>query len=208
MLMAAASAAMIPLVRAEFRICGGLGEQKGCCFSGGRAGAIASCNLQLGHEICPKATLKTEDLITGCELASDTLICLHEASKQPRRIIRINSGSGARTILFDPNPSFRRLQMGGVKRLRWKNSIGIECFGDLVLPQKHSNQSKIPLIVVQYLTRGFLRGGVGDEYPIFHSLNRLCSPKPAETCRLLYDDQGWLDSNSAGRKNHQSTRLE
>lgn len=115
----------------------------------------------------PKAILKTEDLITGCRLASDTLICLHEASNQPRRIVRINSDSGARTILFDPNPSFRGLRVGGVQRLRWRNSIGIECFGDLVLPQKHSNQSKIPLIVVQYLTRGFLRGGVGDEYPIF-----------------------------------------
>ncbi|RJG52942.1 Atxe2 family lasso peptide isopeptidase [Sphingobium terrigena] len=115
----------------------------------------------------PDIILKTHDLITGCQLASPTLICLHEASSQPRRIVQINTDTGALTTLFDPNPSFHKLRKGIVERLHWTNDVGIESFGDLVLPRNRPRNSKIPLIVVQYLTRGFLRGGVGDEYPIF-----------------------------------------
>ncbi|EQB14871.1 hypothetical protein RLDS_11930 [Sphingobium lactosutens DS20] len=117
----------------------------------------------------PVALFSTDDLVTGCEMDSDsdTLICLHETSIRPRRIVRINVNTGAMTALFDPNPSFRNLSMGSVERLHWINDIGIESFGDLVLPRKRPPNGKVPLVVVQYLTRGFLRGGVGDEYPIF-----------------------------------------
>lgn len=115
----------------------------------------------------PAIILKTNDLVTGCQLESATLICLHEASSHPRRIVRINTDTGALTTLFDPNPSFGELRKGSVERLRWTNDVGIESFGDLVLPRDQPRTGKIPLIVVQYLTRGFLRGGVGDEFPIF-----------------------------------------
>jgi dipeptidyl aminopeptidase/acylaminoacyl peptidase len=115
----------------------------------------------------PSIILKTDDLVTGCQQTADTLICLQEASIQPRRIVRIETSTGALTTLFDPNPSFRALRKGSVQRLHWTNDFGMESFGDLVLPRNPPRNGKMPLIVVQYLTRGFLRGGVGDEYPIF-----------------------------------------
>jgi hypothetical protein len=44
---------------------------------------------------------------------------------------------------------------------------GLPAFGHLVLPPNYEPGTALPLIVVQYTTRGFLRGGTGDEYPIF-----------------------------------------
>jgi hypothetical protein len=56
--------------------------------------------------------------------------------------------------------------MGKVRRLRWATDQGARSFGDLVLPPDHRPGTRHPLIVVQYQSRGFLRGGTGDEYPI------------------------------------------
>lgn len=68
--------------------------------------------------------------------------------------------------IFDPNPEWRSLSLGTVTRLRFTNAYGIATFGDLVMPPDHRAGEKHPLIVVQYESRGFLRGGTGDEYPI------------------------------------------
>lgn len=139
----------------------------------------------------PSLILKTDDLITGCQEAASTLICLHEASHQPRRIVRVDMNTGALTPLFDPNPSFGVLKKGIVQRLHWTNDIGIESFGDLVLPRNPPRNGKMPLIVVQYLTRGFLRGGVGDEYPIFpfaeHGFAVLSLQRPTDYYRTIKD---------------------
>src|SRR3546814_13128841 len=51
-------------------------------------------------------------------------------------------------------------------RLRWINRFGLQAIGDLVIPDPSRPSKPYPLVVVQYDTRGFLRGGTGDEYPI------------------------------------------
>lgn len=117
----------------------------------------------------PRRTLMTDGLITGCLAEQDDLICLEEASSEPRRVVRLNAEGGRSDTLFDPNPEFRNLALGKAKRLLWKNPMGFETFGDLVLPPVYQPGAKLPMIVVQYRTRGFLRGGIGDEYPI-HAL--------------------------------------
>lgn len=109
----------------------------------------------------------TEDVLSGCDLAADRLICGHEASAQPRRIVAINLQTGTLSPVFDPNPSFHTLALGTVQRLHWTNAIGISTYSDLVLPRTHKPGDKHPLVIVQYITRGFLRGGTGDEYPIW-----------------------------------------
>lgn len=111
--------------------------------------------------------LATEDLLTGCQLIGSKLICARDASKEPRRIVSIDAGTGAVRTLFDPNPQFSALDLGSVERLHWKNEFGLPGFGDLVLPPDYRPGNKLPLIIVQYRTSGFLRGGTGDEYPIF-----------------------------------------
>ncbi|MEJ0040360.1 MAG: Atxe2 family lasso peptide isopeptidase [Gammaproteobacteria bacterium] len=116
-----------------------------------------------GH---PRRILVTEDALLGCQMATKSLVCAHEASAQPRRLVSIDLATGRMTLLFDPNPEVAGLRFGTIERLRWKNDIGIETFGDLVLPPDHRPGERHPLVVVGYESVGFLRGGTGDDYPI------------------------------------------
>jgi hypothetical protein len=114
----------------------------------------------------PKAVLTTDDALTNCQNAGEALLCARESSLQPIRLVEIDPVNGASTLIFDPNPEFRSIRLGGVHRLHWRNRHGVETIGDLILPRAHRPGQIHPLIVVQYTTRGFLRGGTGDEYPI------------------------------------------
>ncbi|MFS2108627.1 Atxe2 family lasso peptide isopeptidase [Sphingomonas sp. Sphisp140] len=114
----------------------------------------------------------TEDLFLGCVPSGKTLVCLREGALQPRRLERLDPASGRRTLLFDPNPEFASLKLGQVERLRSRNSFGAESFADLVLPVGYVPGRRYPLVVVQYNSRGFLRGGTGDDYPIQAFANR------------------------------------
>ena len=54
-----------------------------------------------------------------------------------------------------------------VEKLEWKEPGGIWAAGHLVYPANFDESKRYPLVIVQYRSHGFLRGGVGDEYPIF-----------------------------------------
>ncbi len=122
------------------------------------------------HE--PTRLMLTNDIVADCLPSAASLICLREGSTQPRRIEQLQLGSMQRTILYDPNPEIRSHQLGSVERLYWKNTNGIETYGDLVLPVGYQPGKRYPLIIVQYESRGFLRGGTGDEFPIQAFANR------------------------------------
>lgn len=114
----------------------------------------------------PRQGFVTDDALSGCIPVRALMLCAHEASTVPLRLVLINPDDGLQRILFEPNREFKRLQLGTVERLRWRNDLGLEIFGDLVLPPEHKTGDEHPLIIVQYSSRGFLRGGTGDEYPI------------------------------------------
>lgn len=117
-------------------------------------------------EALPQRLFSTRDVLSGCQAIDKGVICLRESSTKPGYIAKIALPSGRETILYDPNPEFSRLSLGQVERLHWKNREGLEVFGDLVFPGGYRPGHRYPLIVVQYNSRGFLRGGTGDEYPI------------------------------------------
>src|SRR3546814_3191200 len=83
------------------------------------------------------------------------------------RSAEIDPETGTATTIYDPNPEFASLRLGTVERLTWRNNLGLPAWGDLVLPPDRTPGEKLPLIIVQYHSDGFLRGGTGDEYPIF-----------------------------------------
>lgn len=110
--------------------------------------------------------LLTGDVLNGCAMANAELICLRESPTRPRRVVGIDVETGSIRDIYDPNPQVADWVFGPVRRLRWRNANGFEVYGDLVLPPNTSAARKLPLIVVQYRSTGFLRGGTGDEYPI------------------------------------------
>ncbi|MGK6321377.1 Atxe2 family lasso peptide isopeptidase [Sphingomonas sp. DT-204] len=115
----------------------------------------------------PRQVFATEDAVLGCRLASRGLVCLRENATTPRRVVLIDPATGKSTLLFDPNPEFAGFEFGSVRRLKWRNAQGLEAWGDFVLPPGYRAGTRVPLVVVQYHSDGFLRGGTADEFPIF-----------------------------------------
>lgn len=115
----------------------------------------------------PRRLMQTDDLLVGCESLGRKLVCARETALRPRHLVLIDLQEGGKVAdLFDANPDYRALSKAKIERLRWRNARGQESFGDLVLPAVRTPGAKLPLIIVQYNSRGFLRGGTGDEYPI------------------------------------------
>lgn len=115
----------------------------------------------------PRRILRTDDDLGGCVPAGDGLACVRETATHPPRLVVIERAKSAERLVFDPNPGFDQLTLGSVRRFEWRNAIGNEVYGDLVLPPGYRGEARLPTIVVQYSSRGFLRGGTGNEYPIF-----------------------------------------
>lgn len=111
--------------------------------------------------------LLTDDVLQGCLHQGGSLICTAENSATPRHVVAIDLKTGRMRLVYDPNPEFRAFRLGTVRRLTWRNDIGFPAWGDLVLPPDYKPGTKLPLIITQYHSDGFLRGGTGDEYPIF-----------------------------------------
>ncbi len=120
----------------------------------------------------PRRIFSTNDLLIDCQPADALLLCLREGSTQPRRIELLDPRTGNSRVVFDPNPNFSRLDIGTVERITWRNAFDVDTIGDLVYPVGYRRGHRYPLIIVQYDTRGFLRGGVGDEFPIQAFANR------------------------------------
>ena len=96
----------------------------------------------------------------------DQLICLRETSLHPRHLVAIDLIQGVVSTIADFNPEFASLMLGPADRIELRSDAGIEAFADVVLPVGYRRGHRYPLVVVQYQSRGFLRGGTGDEFPI------------------------------------------
>ncbi|MBO9579548.1 MAG: Atxe2 family lasso peptide isopeptidase [Sphingobium sp.] len=114
----------------------------------------------------PRRLFVSDDVLADCAPADPGLICLREGASSPRHVVIFSDRRRAFETIFEPNPEVAGLAKGAIERLYWKNAEGIEVFGDLVLPVGYAPGTRYPLIIVQYESRGFLRGGTGDEYPI------------------------------------------
>lgn len=114
----------------------------------------------------PTQIMVTDNEMIGCMMSGQRLICAQENATTPRRLVAVDPDSGRHSLIFDPNPEFRRLKLGSVQKFRIRNAFGVESNADLVLPPNHKTGDRHPLVVVQYASVGFLRGGTGDEFPI------------------------------------------
>lgn len=117
-------------------------------------------------EPAPREVMASDDMLIGCSPAGAELVCAREGAVKPRRLVALDLRTGAERLLFDPNPDFAARTTGPVQRLRFRNAYGVESYADLVLPPDHRPGETHPLVVVQYISHGLLRGGSGDEVPI------------------------------------------
>ncbi len=152
-----------------------------------------------------KPVLATTDVLTGCVSAGDDLVCLRENATTPRQLVRIDVASGRSVRVFDPNPEFGILQLGKVERLRWRNASGREAWGDLVLPPGYTAGDRLPMVVVGYHSDGFLRGGTGNEFPIFafaaQGFAVLSTERPSFVAQGIPGIRTWDEFNAANLRN-------
>lgn len=130
-----------------------------------RAGRIELFRWRPGSN--PVSLFATKDDLLDCHYARATLFCARETATRPRHLVAIDPDDGHMRIVYDPNPEFAAVRLGGVERLQVRAADGAFAFADLVLPPDHVAGETHPMVVVQYQSRGFLRGGTGDDYPIF-----------------------------------------
>ena len=109
---------------------------------------------------------REEDRLLDCQVAARQVICFQEATLQPRRVVAFDVATGAMTEAYDPNPQWRHFAFARFERIDVHDAFGNEAYAHLFYPDGYVAGRQYPLVVVQYRSRGFLRGGTGGEYPI------------------------------------------
>lgn len=102
-----------------------------------------------------------------CAVSSDTLVCVAAEADHPPRLEAVDVKSGHRRILFAPNKGLDADIAATVpaKLIRWKDAQGREFTGQL-FEARGASAGPPSLFVTFYDCYGFLRGGVGNEWPL------------------------------------------
>jgi dipeptidyl aminopeptidase/acylaminoacyl peptidase len=115
-----------------------------------------------------------------CGVSVDVLVCVAADADRPPRLERIDLTTGERRVLFDPNAALASdiAATTPAKLLRWKDAKGREFTGQLFEARSRNGRTRHPLFVTYYTCEGFLRGGLGDEWPLTtlaeHGISALC----------------------------------
>ncbi|MGN6227489.1 MAG: Atxe2 family lasso peptide isopeptidase [Dyella sp.] len=142
-------------------------------YDKGRAQSIYGWNVQTG---AVRPIVMAEGLFSGsqrywdipCAVSIASLVCVAAAADHPPRLEAVDLRSARRRILFEPN---RRLDLdmaatAPAELIRWKDEQGREFTGQLFQARGASARHPPPLFVTFYTCDGFLRGGLGDEWPL------------------------------------------
>jgi dipeptidyl aminopeptidase/acylaminoacyl peptidase len=124
--------------------------------------------------------------------------CIHEDNTLPDEIALVNVSTGEIRTLVNVNPEFQNLQLSPAQRIDVSDKRGERFWGHVVLPLGYEPGKRYPLIIATYRDYdGFLRGGVGDEYPIqvfaangfavlnFDAISRTRNTKPGDFDRTM-----------------------
>jgi dipeptidyl aminopeptidase/acylaminoacyl peptidase len=93
--------------------------------------------------------------------------CIRQNSTKPPEIGILALKDGQARTLVNVNPEFGNIELSSPTKLEWLNKFGDRAFGYLVRPLNYVAGRRYPLVVTTYRAgTEFLRGAVGDEYPI------------------------------------------
>ena len=100
-----------------------------------------------------------------CAITRLYAVCVAASAVSPPRLERIGLDDGRRASLFDPNAMLRARPAPQVEQLDLKLDGGRIATGTLLL-KPGTQPGRAPLFVNYYYCSGYLRGGVGDAYPL------------------------------------------
>ncbi|MGH8158497.1 MAG: Atxe2 family lasso peptide isopeptidase [Rhodanobacter sp.] len=154
----------------------------------GLAQSILRWNVGTGEV---RLVVKTKGLVNGgsspasnCGVSSEAMVCVTAEADQPPRLERIDLENGDRHVLFDPNAALaRNMAQVPVRLLRWQDKQR-RWFTGQFYSARHSGDQPAPLFVTYYSCPGFVRGGVGDEWPLVTmaqaGISALCINRPPD----------------------------
>lgn len=137
----------------------------------GLAQSILRWNVETGKV---NQVVQARGLVNGgrdpsaqCGASAALLVCVTAEVDRPPRLERIDLESGQRHVLFDPNAALARAmaRVAPARLLRWVDKQGRRFTGQF-WPARRSPAGPAPLFVTYYSCPGFVRGGVGDEWPL------------------------------------------
>jgi dipeptidyl aminopeptidase/acylaminoacyl peptidase len=102
----------------------------------------------------------------SCALSVKAAACVVAAADEPPRLERIDVVSGARAVLYDPNQALIAARGPRAQALSWRDSAGERFTGRYFPPATKPGAGPAPLFITYYSCHGYLRGGVGDEWPL------------------------------------------
>jgi dipeptidyl aminopeptidase/acylaminoacyl peptidase len=141
-------------------------------YRNGRTQSIYGWNVVTGKV---RPIVVSDGLVSGsqyywdpCALSADTLVCVAAEADRPPRLEAIDVKTGHRRILFEPNKKLEEdiAATAPAKPIHWKDAQGREFIGQLFEARGATAGHPPPLFVTFYNCYGFLRGGVGDEWPL------------------------------------------
>lgn len=129
-----------------------------------------------------------------CGISATALACVAAEAAVPPRLEAIDIANGERRVLFEPNAALANDLSAAisVRMLKWQDGHGREFTGQLFVARSGATRQR-PLFVNYYRCTGFLRGGMGDEWPLASlaeaGISTLCvnSPPPAADPVVRFD---------------------
>jgi len=135
---------------------------------------------------------------------------IRENNTTPGDVAFADLSTGEMRTLVEVNPELQNLQIGPAQRIDVFDKRRERFWGHFVFPLGYEPGKRYPLIITTYADYGgFLRGGVGDEYPMhvftangfavlnFNALSRIRSPKPGDFDSTLLLWQAPLEAMQA-----------
>ena len=136
----------------------------------GLAQSIFQWNVGTGEV---RLVVKAKGLISGgrdpvskCGASAQALVCVTAQADRPPRLEMVDLENGKRHVLFDPNKALAMdMAKVPVRLLRWEDKQG-RWFTGQFYPARRGSTEPAPLFITYYSCPGFVRGGVGDEWPL------------------------------------------
>ena len=131
---------------------------------------------------------------TTCGISATALACVAAEAAGPPRLEAVDIETGQRRVLFEPNAALEGDLEEAVSSslVTWRDEDGKEFSGQLFVGRLGTREPR-PLFVNYYRCGGFLRGGMGDEWPLASmaeaGISTLCisSPPSPKDPVLRYD---------------------
>lgn len=103
-----------------------------------------------------------------CAVSSKAVVCVTAEADRPPRLELVEFETDRRRVLFEPNAGLARdiERMGGARLVRWTDSRGRDFSGWMFTARNGREAGSAPLFVTLYTCDGFMRGGLGDEWPL------------------------------------------